>query len=161
MTVGLSKGYCDLARNCFLYIHYNWELPAGQQIWIETRDHPLKYGSQKQNNRLRHWHKRFAIPTSHMSLSTRSLQSKQVKYRAARLDTAQAEQTVSMSAFLQLLIKSSQGLSPQQQDKVPWHNWLTGDRQVCFQIMHSLCCVVIYLFTDCPQFKQGRQHSKA
>lgn len=160
MTVGLSKGYCDLASNCFLYIHYNWELPSGQQIWIQTRDHPLKYGSQKQNNRLRHWQKRFDIPTSHMSLSIKSLQAKQVKHRAARLDTAQVEQTVSMSAFLQLLIKSSQGISPRQQDKVPWHNWL---RRTSWFSNHAyfVLLFIFYAFSTVQRRKTALQSIKS
>jgi len=107
MTV-FSHGYCDFDDCCFLCIHYNWQLQPGKRVWVETRNHPLQYGSQKQNTRLRAWHVKYNIPTDHMCLSARSAQAKKVKSRAARTDFQQPEQSVSLSAFLTLLIKSSQ-----------------------------------------------------
>lgn len=107
MATSFSKGYCDFTESCFLCIHYNWDQPHGKRIWVETRNHPLLYGTQKQNTCLKYWHHMFGIPKSHMSVSHRSSKADGVKSRVAQTAFSQPEQTVSLSAFLLLLAKSA------------------------------------------------------
>ena len=140
----MHVGYINFTASCQFKIYLQWDAIPGKQVWVEVRGQPLKDVGQKHNTRMARWKKRVGIPEDHMRDSDRAERARiQAKQSSTGSESSRPEATVSLSAFMLLLIRSSKGQRVQDIAELKLHilflfNILLGLLQQFY--LSGFCC---------------------